>query len=59
MNIKSSHQVLDLSVYDRTTLRHCLQYDGNHESGSRTDHSLKNEAEENRALLQKDVSDVY
>ena len=26
---------------DRTTLRHCIQYEGNHERVSRTDHSLK------------------
>ena len=29
------------SVYDRTTLRHCLQYEGNHERGSRTDDSFR------------------
>ena len=49
----------NLSIYDRTTLRHCLQNEGNHERGSRTDHSLKNKIEENRALPQKDVGDVY
>ena len=31
----------------------------NHERGSRTDHSLKDKIEDNRALPQKDVSDVY
>ena len=35
------HQAGNLSEYDRATLRHCLQYEGNHERGSRTDHSLK------------------
>ena len=43
----------NLSVYDRTTLRHCLQYEGHHERGSRTDHSLKDKIEENRALPQR------
>ena len=49
----------NLSVYDRTTLRHCFQCEGNHEKGSRTDHSLKDKIEENRAVTSKDVSDVY
>ena len=35
----------NLSVYDRTTLRHCPQYEGNHERGSRSDHSLKNKTD--------------
>ena len=35
----------NLSVFDRTTLRHCLQYEGNHERGRRTDHSLKDKIE--------------
>ena len=43
----------NLSVHDRTTFRHCLQYEGNHERGSRTDHSLRDKTEENRALLQR------
>ena len=34
----------NLSVFDRTTLRHCC------ERGSRTNHSLKNKTEQNRAL---------
>ena len=41
------------SVYDSKTLRHCLQYEGNHERGSRTHHSLKDKIEENRALPQR------
>ena len=41
-NIESSDQVLEsVSVYNRTALRHCLQHKGNHERGSRTDHSFK------------------
>ena len=32
---------------------HCFQYEGNHERGSRTDHSLKDKIEENRALPQR------
>ena len=43
----------NLSVYDRTALRHCLQNEGNHERGSRINHSLKNKTEENRALPQR------
>ena len=43
----------NLPVHDRTTLRHCLQHEGNHERGSWTDHSLKNKVEANRALPQK------
>ena len=43
----------DLSVYDRTTLRHCLQYEGNHERGSWTVHSLKDKVEANRAIPQR------
>ena len=43
----------NLSVYDRITLRHRLQYEGNDERGSRTDHSLKDKIEENRALPQR------
>ena len=49
----------NLSVYDRTTLRHCLQYKGFLERGSRTDHSLEDKIEENRGVTSKDVSDVY
>ena len=33
----------NLSVHDRTTLRHRLQHEGNHERSSRTDHSLKDQ----------------
>ena len=43
----------NLSVHDRATLRHCLQHEGNHEGGSRTDHSLKDKVEANRALPQR------
>ena len=43
----------NLSVHDRATLRHCLQYEGNHERGSWTDHSLKDKVEADRALLQR------
>ena len=48
----------NLPVYDRTTLRHCLQYEGNHERGSRTDHSLKEKVEENHALPQRTSAHV-
>ena len=53
---ESSHvetEKLDAPTHDRTTFRHCLQYEGNHEGGSRTDHSLKDKIEENRALPQR------
>ena len=48
-----------LSVYDRTTLRHCLQYEGNHERGSRTDHSVKDRNWREWRVTSKDASDVY
>ena len=46
-------QCWNLSVHDRTTLRHCLQHEGNYERGSWTDHSLKDKVEANRALPQR------
>ena len=49
----------DLSVHDRTTLRHCLKYERNDEGCSRTNHILKDEIEKIYTLPQKAVSDVY
>ena len=43
----------NLSVHDRATLRHRLQHEGNHERGSWTDHSLKDQVTANRALPQR------
>ena len=42
----------NLSLFDRTTLRHRLQYEGN-QRGTRTDHSLKDKIQKNRALPQR------
>ena len=39
-------------MYDRTTLRHCFQYEGSHERGSRADR-IKDKIEESRALPQR------
>ena len=36
-----------------TEQRHCFQHEGNHERGSRTDHSLKDKVEENRTSPQR------
>ena len=43
----------DLSVCDRATLRHCLQYEGSHEKGSGTNHSLTDKVEADRVLPQR------
>ena len=46
---ESSH----VETCDRTNLRHCFQCEENHDRSSRTDHSLKEEIEQNRTLPQK------